>query len=33
VFLKESPKATRVIDFMFAGIFSAFAVKILTTQK
>jgi threonine/homoserine/homoserine lactone efflux protein len=33
VFLKESPRATRVIDFMFAGIFSAFAVKILTTQK
>ena len=33
VFLKESPKATRVIDYVFAGIFSAFAVKILMTQN
>ncbi len=33
VFLKESPKATRVIDYLFAGIFSAFAVKILMTQN
>lgn len=33
VFLKESPKATRVIDYSFAGIFSAFAVKILMTQR
>ena len=33
VFLKESPKATRVIDYLFAGIFSAFAVKILMTQR
>ena len=32
-FLKESPKATRVIDYLFAGIFSAFAVKILMTQR
>lgn len=33
VFLKESPKATRLIDWLFAGIFSAFAVKILMTQR
>jgi threonine/homoserine/homoserine lactone efflux protein len=33
VFLKESPKATRVIDWLFAGIFSAFAVKILMTER
>ena len=33
LFLKESPKATRVIDYLFAGIFSAFAVKILLTQN
>ncbi|MGB8817233.1 MAG: LysE family translocator [Rhizobiaceae bacterium] len=33
VFLKESPKATRIIDYLFAGIFSAFAVKILMTQR
>jgi threonine/homoserine/homoserine lactone efflux protein len=32
-FLKESPKATRIIDYLFAGVFSAFAVKILLTQK
>ena len=33
VFLKESPKATRIIDYVFAGIFSAFAVKILMTER
>jgi threonine/homoserine/homoserine lactone efflux protein len=33
VFLKQSPRATRVIDYLFAGVFSAFAVKILLTQK
>lgn len=30
--LKKSPSVTRVIDYLFAGIFSAFALKILTTQ-
>lgn len=30
--LKKSPKVTRVIDYLFAGIFSAFAVKILLTN-
>lgn len=30
--LKKSPKVTRVVDYLFAGIFSAFAVKILITQ-
>ncbi|GHC74131.1 LysE family translocator [Limoniibacter endophyticus] len=30
--LKKSPVVTRVIDWLFAGIFSAFAVKILTAQ-
>ena len=30
--LKKSPRVTRVIDFLFAGVFSAFALKILTAQ-
>ncbi len=30
--LKKSPKVTRTIDYLFAGIFSAFAVKILLTH-
>ncbi len=30
--LKKSPKITRIIDYLFAGIFSAFAVKILLTH-
>jgi threonine/homoserine/homoserine lactone efflux protein len=30
--LKKSPKVTRIIDFLFAGIFSGFAVKILLTE-
>lgn len=30
--LKKSPKVTRGIDWLFAGVFSAFAVKILMTQ-
>ena len=33
VFLKQSPRATRITDWLFAGVFSAFAVKILLTQK
>ena len=30
--LKKSPKVTRVIDWLFAGVFSAFAIRILTAQ-
>ena len=30
--LKRRPKITRMIDYLFAGVFSAFAIKILTTQ-
>ncbi|MFN3547383.1 MAG: LysE family translocator [Mesorhizobium sp.] len=30
--LSRSPKVTRVIDWLFAGVFSAFAIKILTAQ-
>lgn len=30
--LRKSPTITRVIDWLFAGIFSAFALKILTAQ-
>ncbi|UUP16991.1 LysE family translocator [Nitratireductor thuwali] len=30
--LRKSPKVTRVVDYLFAGVFSAFAVKILTAQ-
>lgn len=30
--LKKSPRITRVVDYLFAGIFSAFALKILTAQ-
>ncbi|RST88293.1 LysE family translocator [Aquibium carbonis] len=30
--LSRSPKVTRAIDWLFAGVFSAFAVKILTAQ-
>lgn len=30
--LKKNPKVTRIIDWMFAGVFSAFALKILTAQ-
>jgi threonine/homoserine/homoserine lactone efflux protein len=33
VFLKESPRATLLVDWLFAGVFSAFAVKILLSQK
>ncbi len=31
-FLKRSPRVTRVIDYVFAGVFSAFALRILMTQ-
>ena len=30
--LKQSPRVTRIIDWLFAGVFSAFAIKILTAQ-
>ena len=30
--LKQSPRVTRIVDYLFAGIFSAFAIKILTAQ-
>ncbi|WP_187968637.1 LysE family translocator [Aquibium microcysteis] len=30
--LSRSPRVTRVIDWLFAGVFSAFALKILTAQ-
>jgi threonine/homoserine/homoserine lactone efflux protein len=31
--LKSSPRVTRIIDYLFAGVFSAFAAKILLTQR
>ncbi|QPC85998.1 LysE family translocator [Mesorhizobium sp. NBSH29] len=30
--LRKSPKVTRVVDYLFAGVFSAFALKILTAH-
>ena len=30
--MKSSPRATRVVDYLLAGVFSAFALKILTAQ-
>lgn len=30
--LRKTPTVTRVVDWLFAGVFSAFAVKILMTQ-
>ena len=30
--LKKNPRVTRVTDYLFAGVFSLFAVKILTAQ-
>jgi len=30
--LRRSPRITRIVDYAFAGIFSAFAIKILTAQ-
>ncbi len=30
--LRKSPRVTRIVDWLFAGIFSAFALKILTAQ-
>ncbi len=30
--LRRSPRVTRIVDYVFAGVFSAFAIKILTAQ-
>ena len=30
--MKRNPRVTRVVDYLFAGVFSAFALKILTAQ-
>lgn len=30
--LRKSPRVTRVIDYLFAGVFSAFAMKIITAR-
>jgi threonine/homoserine/homoserine lactone efflux protein len=30
--MKASPKATRIVDYLLAGVFAAFALKILTAQ-
>lgn len=32
VSMKRNPRVTRVVDYLFAGIFSAFALKIITAQ-
>ena len=32
-FLKRTPRAMRAIDWLFAGIFGAFAVRLLLTQR
>lgn len=31
--LKQNPKVTRAIDWLFAGVFSAFAIRILLTER
>jgi threonine/homoserine/homoserine lactone efflux protein len=30
--MKKSPRVTRAVDYLFAGVFSAFALKIITAQ-
>jgi threonine/homoserine/homoserine lactone efflux protein len=30
--LKKNPTVMRIVDYLFAGVFSAFALKILTAQ-
>jgi threonine/homoserine/homoserine lactone efflux protein len=30
--MKKSPRITRAVDYLFAGVFSAFALKIITAQ-
>ena len=32
VSMRRNPRATRVVDYLFAGVFSAFALRILTAQ-
>jgi threonine/homoserine/homoserine lactone efflux protein len=32
VSMKSNPRVTRIVDYLFAGVFSAFALKILTAQ-
>ena len=32
-FLRTNPRATRVIDYTFAGVFGFFAVQVLRTQS
>ena len=32
VAMKKNPRVTRAVDYLFAGVFSAFALKILTAQ-
>jgi threonine/homoserine/homoserine lactone efflux protein len=29
---KTNPRVTRIVDYLFAGVFSAFALKIITAQ-
>jgi len=31
--LRRRPRALRAIDWLFAGVFSAFAIKVLATQS
>jgi threonine/homoserine/homoserine lactone efflux protein len=31
--LRQNPKVTRIIDWVFAGVFSAFAVRIMLTER
>lgn len=30
--MRASPRVMRVVDYLFGGVFSAFALKILTAQ-
>ena len=32
-FLKRTPRVMRAIDWLFAGVFSAFAVRLLLAQR
>lgn len=32
VVLRKSPRVTRIVDWLFAGVFSAFAIRILSAQ-
>jgi threonine/homoserine/homoserine lactone efflux protein len=33
VFLKRSPKATRIVDWLFAGVLGAFAVRLVLAES